>query len=887
MKVPKTGSEIRKAYLDFFASKGHKVVPSSPLVPENDPTLLLANAGMNQFKPYFLGTIPFPHDVPYATSCQKCFRTADLERVGYTARHHTYFEMLGNFSFGGYFKKEAIAWAWEFVSDVLKLDPARLYITVFENDEEAIRLWADVTGFPLEKIKRMGEDSNFWTMGPTGPCGPCSEIYVDLGKEVGCGKPSCGVDCECGRFLEIWNLVFTQFDRQENGTLKPLPKPNIDTGMGLERIASVMQGVTSNYDTDLLWPLLAAIAAKRGIDGRALDKKQRASLNVIGDHLRAMVFLIADGVLPANDGRGYVLRRILRRAVRHGKLLGFEAPFLSGLTSEVGRLMGDIYPEVLQRQDHVFNVVKAEEEKFFETLESGTLQLKQRVGALSQRGLKELPGKEAFLLYDTYGFPLDLTQEILREQGLTVDVKGFESAMEAQRERARSSWAGSGEKVLPPFYGEWSSRMSATEFTGYDAMVGTAKVLKLVKVEGGKHEPVEVLGEGQRGLVILDKTPLYAEKGGQVGDKGSLLKPGFSADVVHTQKLSDSLVGHWCDVLKGVLRIGEEVEARVLESERRAIMRNHSATHLLQASLRQVVGHHVEQAGSWVGPERLRFDFTHFEAIKPGQLVEIERLVNRKIMENIEVKKTVMGFEEAKKKGALAFFSEKYGNEVRVIEVPGFSKELCGGTHVGRTGDIGSFKILSESSVASGVRRIEGVTGEGALQYVERLEEMIRDLAHILKSPESDLKTRVELLLSDSKTRDKELAQAKSKMAGNLAEDLLSQAKQVKGVSLVVGRTDNLDVNGLRQLVDNLKNKMKSGVVVLGGLADGKASFIAGVTSDLISRVKAGDIVKQTAVLAGGSGGGRPDLALAGGKESGKIDEALRAVPGILEKLIS
>ena len=887
MKVPKTGSEIRQAYLDFFASKDHKIVPSSALVPENDSTLLLANAGMNQFKPFFLGTVPFPHSVPYAVSCQKCFRTADLERVGFTARHHTFFEMLGNFSFGGYFKKEAIEWAWEFLTRVLKLVPARLHISVFENDEEAIRLWKDATGFPLEKIRRLGSDSNFWTMGPTGPCGPCSEIYVDLGESVGCGKPACGVDCECGRFLEIWNLVFTQYDRQENGTLKPLPKPNIDTGMGLERVAGVMQGVVSNYDTDLLFPLVRAVAALRGIDPATRDKRLRPSLNVISDHLRATAFLVADGVLPSNEGRGYVLRRILRRAIRHGKLLGFTEPFVSGLVPEVGRLMGDVYPELPRRQEHIVNVVRAEEEKFFETLEAGTQQLKGKVAQLKQSGVKEMSGCEAFTLYDTYGFPLDLTQEILKEQGLTVDTQGFESAMESQRERARNAWTGSGEKALPPLYNELGSKVPATVFTGYDALEGEAKVLAVVRVKEGKHEVVQALGEGERGVVLLDRTPLYAEKGGQVGDKGSLSSPSFGGDVVHTQLVTDVLHGHWTEVRKGSLKAGDAVTARVLESDRRSTMRNHTATHLLQSALRLIVGRHIEQAGSWVGPDRLRFDFAHFEAVKPAQLVEIERLVNRKIMENVEVHKNVMGFEEAKKKGALAFFSEKYGNQVRVIEVPGFSTELCGGTHVSRTGDIGALKILSESSVASGVRRLEAVTGEGALAYVERLEYMMKDLSHLLKAPESDLKGRVELLLSEARNREKELSSAKSKMAGNLAGDLLASRQEVKGVALVVGRADNLDADGLRQLVDTLKDRMGTGVIVMGGLAGDKVSFIVGVTKDLTSRVKAGDIVKQVAAIAGGGGGGRPDLAQAGGREPGKLDEALAAAPGIVGNLIS
>jgi alanyl-tRNA synthetase len=885
MSVPTTGNEIRKAFLDFFASKNHKVMPSSSLVPENDPSLLLANAGMNQFKPYFLGTVPFPHSVPYAASCQKCFRTGDLEIVGYTARHHTFFEMLGNFSFGGYFKKEAIEWGWEFVTQILKLDKARLWMTVYRDDDEALGLWKKITGLPEERIKRLGEDSNFWTMGPTGPCGPCSEIYVDQGENVGCGKSSCGVDCECGRFLEIWNLVFTQFDRQENGSLKPLPKPNIDTGMGLERVASVMQNVPSNFETDLLAPLVTSIVQAGGNSINRNDAQAYTSLKVISDHLRATVFLIAGGVLPSNEGRGYVLRRILRRAIRHGKLIGFDEPFLAPLTLEVGKIMGGIYPEVVERKDHVKNVVRAEEERFYETLALGTERLKEKIETLTKNKASLLPGEEAFTLYDTFGFPLDLTKEILKEKGLSVDEEGFEKAMECQREKARSAWKGSGDAVLPPSYGELAAKIPPTVFSGYEKMQDLCQIARIMRVKDKKHEPADRMGEGEMGFVILNQTPFYAEKGGQIGDKGILQgrepgEPGL-ADVLDTQMVAENLVGHWCFMKQGSLAVGQTLEAKVEESERRATMRNHTATHLLHAALRQILGTHVGQAGSYVGPDRLRFDFTHFEGVKNEALRHIEEMVNQRVLDNTEVSKQEMTFNEAKKKGALAFFSEKYGERVRVVSVPGFSTELCGGTHVNRTGDIGLFKILSESSVAAGVRRIEAVTGEGALAQVRQKEGTLKEIAQLLKSPEMDAKTRVQALLEDLKARDRELTSLKSKLAGGLASEILADKKTAKGVAYIAAVVD-LDAEGMRNLSDTLKDKLGSGVVVLASA--NPVGFVASVSKDLISKIKAGDLVKEVARVTGGGGGGRPDFAQAGGKDASKIGEALKQVSAFLEK---
>ncbi len=889
MAVPKTGSEIRQAYLDFFKSKQHKVVPSSSLVPENDPTLLLANAGMNQFKPYFLGTIPFPHTAPYAASCQKCFRTGDLERVGYTARHHTFFEMLGNFSFGGYFKKEAIEWGWEFVTGILKIDQSRLWVSVYEKDDEAIELWKKTSNLPVNRIVRMGEDSNFWTMGPTGPCGPCSEIYVDLTPEKGETK-NFEADSETGRFLEIWNLVFTQFDKQGDGSLKPLPKPNIDTGMGLERVASVMQNVPSNFETDLMAPLVAAIAKAGKISVKVEDSQTYTSMKVISDHLRATTFLIADGVLPSNEGRGYVLRRILRRAVRHGKLLGFDKPFLSALTLEVGKLMGHVYPEVVERKEHIVNVVRAEEERFYETLAAGTERLLEKIEGLKKAKSNKLSGEEAFMLYDTFGFPLDITKEILKEKGLSVDEAGFQKAMEGQKEKARSGWKGSGDAALPPLYRELAAKIPATVFKGYEKIKDLGQVVQLVRVKDKKHEPVEKLNEGEYGFVLLNQTPFYAEKGGQVGDKGVL--QGFNSaevswvDVLDTQMVSDTLIGHWCFAKRGNLAVGQKVEATVEESERRSIMRNHTGTHLLHAALRTVLGTHVGQAGSYVGADRLRFDFTHFEGVKPEKLRQIEGMVNQKILENLDVSKQEMSFDEAKKKGAMAFFSEKYGDRVRVIDVPGFSIELCGGTHVNRTGDIGLFKIISEASVASGVRRIEAVTGEGSLAQVKQKEDTLKEISQLLKSSETELTAKIHSLVDELKMKERELSSLKSKLAGSLVDEVLATKKDVKGVQLLVARTDELDPEGMRQLIDTLKAKLGSGVIVLGNGKPDQIAFIAGVTKDLIGKVKAGDIVKEVAKITGGGGGGRPDLAQAGGKDASKVDEALKAVPSILEKAI-
>lgn len=898
--VPILGKDIREAYLDFFRSKNHKIIPSSSLIPEADPTLLLTNAGMNQFKPYFLGTIPFPNEVPYAVSCQKCFRTGDLEKVGFTARHHTFFEMLGNFSFGGYFKREAIQWAWEFVTQILQLDQSRIWVSVFQTDEESIQLWKQISGLSENKIKRLGAESNFWTMGTTGPCGPCSEIYVDLGNKVGCQKPTCDINCDCGRFLEIWNLVFTQYDRQPDGNLQPLPKPNIDTGMGLERVASVMQKVESNFETDLILPLKKSVHnllvngsrekknthAQSMDPGNNVDTATTISLNVISDHLRAMTFLIADGVLPSNEGRGYVLRRVLRRAVRHGKRLGFQKPFLNQLVPEVSQLLGSIYPEILQRQSHIVHVVLSEEDRFLQTLDSGMDRLTQKIQELHGSANKIFPGEYAFMLYDTYGFPLELTREVLKEEGVTLEESGFQQAMELQREKARSAWKGSGDFSLPLLYQELAVQHGASRFVGYEKMSEEAKVIGLIRVNNHHHESVDQLIEGEYGFILMDQTPFYAEKGGQIGDRGSLQSSNGLAMVLDTQMVTESLIGHWCQIQQGQIIKGQFVRAMVHESDRRATMRNHTATHLLHAALRQILGVHVEQAGSYVGPDRLRFDFTHFKSLEPDEIKKIEQVVNEKIIDNLEVSKEEMSLEQAKKKGALAFFSEKYGTRVRVIQVSEFSMELCGGTHVQRTGDIGVFKILSESSVAAGVRRVEAITGPWAIEKIYQIEHTLKEIYKLLKTSEEEVMPKLETTLNQMKAHEREIQSLKSKLALSASDTFLNRAKTIQKIPLIVERLEGWDIDGMRQLIDVLKSKLKTGVIVLGMPQHEAALFMVGVTSDLTSRIKAGFLVQEVVKITGGKGGGRPDWAQAGGKDGSKLSEALQQVPRILEKFL-
>jgi len=861
-----SSSELRSAFLEFFREHGHAVVPSSSLVPGNDPTLLFTNAGMVQFKDVFLGKDR--RNYTRAASSQRCVRAGgkhnDLENVGYTARHHTFFEMLGNFSFGDYFKREAIAYAWEFITGRLGIPAERLWVTVYEEDDEAADIWLKEIGVDAARFARMGEKSNFWAMGDTGPCGPCSEIFYDHGPEVAGGPP--GTPEEDGdRYVEIWNLVFMQFDRSADGALTPLPKPSVDTGMGLERIAAVMQGVHSNYDIDLFRNLISAAA-----DVTNQKSVDSPSLRVIADHIRACAFLIVDGVLPSNEGRGYVLRRIVRRAIRHGYKLGQGEPFFFKLVQVLADQMGKAYPELVKHADMAMRVLKQEEERFAETLSTGMSLLEQEIAGLG--GAKVIPGTAVFRLYDTYGFPVDLTADIARERGLAVDQAGFESAMEAQRERAR---AASGFKVD---LRESASPDMHSEFCGYDSLEGAGRVVVLFR-DGA---PVERLERGQEGQVVLDATPFYAESGGQVGDVGVLTGEHAEFNVADTLKLGGAHA-HAGSVARGGLAVGDRLTARVDAETRQATVLNHSATHLLHAALREVLGSHVTQKGSLVAPDRLRFDFSHFQPVTADELERIERLVNAEIRRNAPAEIRMMGYDEAIAAGAMALFGEKYGDEVRVLSIGDFSTELCGGTHVRRAGDIGLCRIVSESGVAAGVRRIEAVTGENALDHDAATEATLRQVAALVKGSPGDVEDKVRQLVERQKKLERDLAALKSRLASGQGADLAESAVEVAGAKVVAARVDGADAKSLRDAVDRLKSKLGSAVVVLGApTEDGKVVLVAGVTGDLTARIKAGELVGKVAAEVGGKGGGRPDFAQAGGTDPARLDAALATVQGLV-----
>ncbi len=857
-----TTNELRRAFLDYFAERGHEVVSSSSLVPVNDPTLLFTNAGMVQFKDVFLGRET--RAIPRAATAQRCVRAGgkhnDLENVGYTARHHTFFEMLGNFSFGDYFKREAIHYAWEFVTEVLGLPPDRLFCTVFRDDDEAAAIWLDEIGIDERRFARMGEKDNFWAMGDTGPCGPCSEIFYDHGSEIPGGPPG-SPDEDGDRFIEIWNLVFMQFERDAHGELKTLPKPSVDTGMGLERLAAVMQGVHSNYEIDLFSHLIEAAAAVTG----ATDLQSK-SLRVIADHIRACSFLIADGVLPGNEGRGYVLRRIIRRAIRHGYKLGVEEPFFYKLVASLEREMGEVYPELGARRTHIERVLKQEEQRFAETLSQGMRLLEDAIAKLPAAGV--IPGETVFKLYDTYGFPEDLTADIARERNLGVDKPGFDALMADQRERARKASrfeaAGSDAPKLE----------QATTFLGYETLEAGARVLDLFTESG---ERVESLSEGQTGTVVLDRTPFYAESGGQVGDAGLISTPDARFEVGDTVKLGAAF-GHIGRVAVGRIDSGAAVTAAVDADRRAAIVLNHSATHLLHAALRRVLGEHVQQKGSLVAPDRLRFDFSHYEPVTPAQLAEIEAIVNEQIRSNQSAETRTMAFDEAIAAGALAFFGDKYGDSVRVLKIGEFSTELCGGTHVARAGDIGLFKITSETGIAAGVRRIEAVTGRGALDWINAGEQTLRSVAGQLKGARDEVNAKVAQLIERARQLEREVRELKGKLATGTSRDLLAEAREVNGVKLLVARLDGADSKSLRETADRLKDRLGSGVVVLGGVEDDKVRLVAGVTADLTGRLKAGQLIQSAAKCVGGNGGGRPDFAQAGGTLPEKLDEALALI---------
>ena len=865
-----SSATLRTLFLDYFRDHGHEVVASSPLVPINDTTLLFTNAGMVQFKDVFTGRDHRPYR--RAATAQRCVRAGgkhnDLENVGYTARHHTFFEMLGNFSFGDYFKREAIHFAWEFLVGVLKLPADKLWVTVYETDDEAYQVWADEIQVPRERIARIGdkpggkryESDNFWAMGDTGPCGPCSEIFYDHGPDVAGGPPG-APDADGDRYIEIWNLVFMQFDRSADGVLVPLPKPSVDTGMGLERLAAVMQGVHSNYEIDLLQNLIRAAAEATG----AVDL-HASSLRVIADHIRATAFLIADGVLPSNEGRGYVLRRIMRRAIRHGYKLGAEGSFFHTLVRPLVVEMGEAYPDLAQAEAQVERVIRQEEERFAETLSHGMKLLEEGIADLSGA---IIPGETVFKLYDTYGFPVDLTADIARERGLQVDDAGFEREMAAQRERARA-------------HSQFGQRQTAdlgiegcTEFHGYDRLEEDATVVALFHA----GRAVEELNAGDEGVAILDHTPFYAESGGQVGDSGWLRADGLEFEVRDTQKQGEGIYTHIGKVKQGQLRRGGRVLAQVNAAKRQATALNHSATHLLHAALRRVLGTHVAQKGSLVDPQRLRFDFSHFEPISAEQLDAIERLVNAQIRGNVAVETTIMTPDEAMATGAMALFGEKYGDKVRVLRMGEFSTELCGGTHVGRAGDIGLFKIASEGGVAAGVRRIEAVTGERALDTITALQDRARQVAQLVKGDRDNFPDKVRQLVERTRQLEREIEQLKGWLASGQGADLLGQTVEVDGIKVLAARLDGVDAKTLREAVDRYKDQLKAAAVVLATVEDGKVRLVAGVTPAETARLKAGELVNVVARQVGGKGGGRPDMAQAGGTDPAKLDHALRSVP--------
>jgi alanyl-tRNA synthetase len=867
-------SEIREKFLKFFESKGHTIVRSSPLVPGNDPTMLLTNSGMVQFKDVFLGLDTRPYK--RATTVQRCVRAGgkhnDLENVGYTARHHTFFEMLGNFSFGDYFKRDAINFAWELLTKVYALPAEKLTITVYFEDDEAYDIWANEIGVPKERIIRIGDNKgaryasdNFWQMADTGPCGPCTEIFYDHGADIWGGPPGSAEE-DGDRFIEIWNLVFMQFNRDESGVLTPLPKPSIDTGMGLERLAAVLQHVHSNYEIDLFQNLIKAASRETGATDLANN-----SLKVIADHIRAASFLIVDGIIPSSEGHGYVLRRIIRRALRHGHKLGQTKPFFYKLVEDLDIEMGSAYPELHQAKERVMQTLKAEEERFGETLENGMKILEAQL----QKDPKNLDGATAFTLYDTYGFPLDLTADICRERGITLDEAGFTAAMEQQKKTARA--AGKFKMAANVEYaGE------KTKFVGYDALVHNSRVVALYAAGA----PVQELKAGQDGIVVLDTTPFYAESGGQVGDKGLLKAAGGVFEVEDTLKIQADVFGHHGVLQSGVLKVGDTLDAQVDEAKRARTIRNHSATHLMHKALREVLGSHVQQKGSLVDPDKTRFDFSHNAPMTAEQIAEVEVIVNREILENHATAAQHMSMDDAIKHGAMALFGEKYGDTVRVLDI-GSSKELCGGVHVTRTGDIGLFKIISESGVAAGIRRVEAVTGEGALALVQSINRKLLDAAGALKTSPDELPSRIAQVQDQVRVLEKEIAALKSKLAAGQGDEMLAQAIDVNGIKVLAATMEGADVGTLRETMDKLKDKLQTAAIVLASVSDGKVSLIAGVTKDAVGKVKAGELVNFVAQQVGGKGGGRPDMAQAGGTDPSGLPQALAAVAGWVGERVS
>jgi alanyl-tRNA synthetase len=868
-----SGQELRQAFIRYFEQQGHQAVPSSALIPQADPTLLFTNAGMNQFKRVFLGEETRSYQ--RAVTVQKCLRAGgkhnDLENVGYTRRHHTFFEMLGNFSFGDYFKDDAIRFGWEFLTKTVGLAKDRMWVTIFREDNEADRLWKKI-GVPASRIVRCDEKDNFWQMADTGPCGPCSEIHFDQGPSVpGDDQPN----GEGDRIIEIWNLVFMQFNRDANSKLHPLPKPSIDTGMGLERLVAVAQGKCSNYDSDLFTPLLNAVAKRAGTRYGEKDTTDR-SMRVVADHLRAITFLMADGVLPSNEGRGYVLRRILRRAARHGRLLGILEPFLHEVTAVVVSQMAETYSEVRSAAGTIAEATRGEEERFIATLDQGLPILNDIIAKARAAGQKVLAGAEVFKLYDTYGFPLDLMGEACREQGMTIDEAGFDQAIEEQRNRARKT-GGFEAETARPVVADLASRLGTTKFVGYDRLDAESVVQAILKDERLVKEAVE----GDEIELVLDVTPFYAEGGGQVGDQGVLLGPEGHIEIKETTRPVPTLILHKGTVTKGRVKEGEQLRMTVNATTRQDAERNHTATHLVHAALRDLLGPHVKQYGSLVAPHRLRFDFAHFKPLSSRDIDEIETMVNTEVRKNEAVRTEVMGIQDAVAKGALAFFGDKYGDQVRVVSIESFSKELCGGTHCKHTGEIGVFRVVSETGVAAGVRRLEAQTGSGALAYMKQLEADVRELSELLKVGPSELVVKARKLAAQLKDKERELEELKLKMASGSSVE--AEGKTIQGVKVHVQRTDGLDVSAMRALADQLRDKMKTGVIALGGVSDEKVSLLVVVTKDLSTRVKAGDLAKAMATEVGGTGGGRPEMAQAGGKNPAGLPAALEKVFGLVQ----
>ncbi|MBP2677020.1 MAG: alanyl-tRNA synthetase [Deltaproteobacteria bacterium] len=873
--MSKTGAQLRSAFLAYFEKNGHKILPSASLVPGNDPTLLFTNAGMVQFKEYFLGLSSA--DWKRAATAQRCLRVSgkhnDLENVGYTARHHTLFEMLGNFSFGDYFKKDAIFFGWDFLTREVGLDGARMTVSVFREDDEAYDLWHKTMGIPASRIVRFDEKDNFWSMGPTGPCGPCSEILYDQGEGVGCGRPGCSVGCDCDRFLEIWNLVFMQFNQDESGTRTPLPKPSIDTGMGLERLAGVAQGVTSNYDTDLFRPILEGISRRCGIPpGKSpvLD----AAMRVVADHARATAFLIADGIVPSNDGRGYVLRRIMRRALRHGKKLGFDGPFLHRVAGTVVEEFREAYPGLGQSATFIDTVAFQEERRFLETLDAGLRMVEEEFSLMSRTGGKVFPGEVAFRLYDTYGFPADLTADLCRERGFALDPSGFEAEMEKQRAQSRVSWKGGEVGAQDAVADELSRAGISVEFVGYERLESDARVVAIFR-DGVR---VDSASAGEEAELVTDVTPFYGESGGQAGDIGDVQGDDFSLRVRDTRRPSADQVIHRVQVLSGTVREGQTARLRVDDPVRRLTQGNHTATHLLQAALRKILGTHVKQAGSYVGPDKLRFDFSHFEALSGETLYAVEEEVNRAVFSPRPVAWEYLPYEKAVAAGAMAFFGEKYADIVRMVTVPDVSRELCGGTHVRNTAEIGLFHILSEGAVAAGVRRIEAVTGLPAWRRLREEAETLHGVARELKVAAPEVPDRVRKLAAQIKALEKSLQEARRRSSRDLVGEILSGARESGGVRRVAAEVEPMDAAALRELADSLKGKLSSGILLLGAREGDRCHLVAGVTADLTGRFSASDIVRKAAALVGGGGGGRKDMAQAGGSRVEKLPEALASI---------